>query len=184
MPAAAGGLPTAADGRSVPYFSIFYSNRTGLRPNNREVPRKSKLWALPLLSMFQSYFQWKNIINPSSTLHIRCLFWWKKEIYIFFPKWPKEVAGGPFTEETKTSPTAGSPRGRTERRLVKLPATRTTNLRSAALPQKRCLAGNRRLVEHGDNNYSLELLFSLWETNLSYRNRALNKQLCWRLPQV
>ena len=28
MPAAAGGLPTAADGRSVPYFSTFYSNRT------------------------------------------------------------------------------------------------------------------------------------------------------------
>ena len=104
--------------------------------------------------------------------------------------------------------------GGTERRLVKLPATRTTNLRSAALPQKRCLAGNRRLVEHGDNNYSLELLFSLWETNLSYRNsnrrlvehgdnnyslellfslwetnlsyrnRALNKQLCWRLQQL
>ena len=65
-----------------------------------------------------------------------------------------------------------------------LPATRTTNLRSAALPQKRCLAGNRRLVEHGDNNYSLELLFSQWETNLSYRNRALNKQLCWRFRQV
>ena len=53
------------------------------------------------------------------------------------------------------------PLGGTERRLVKLPSTRTTNLRSAALPQKRCLAGNRRLVEHGDNNYSLELLFSL-----------------------
>ena len=62
------------------------------------------------------------------------------------------------------------PLGGTERRLVKVDATRTTNLRSAALPQKRCLAGNRRLVEHGDNNYSLELLFSLWETNLSYRN--------------
>ena len=43
MPAVAGGLPTAAYGRSVPYFSTFYSNRTGLRPNSREVPRKSKL---------------------------------------------------------------------------------------------------------------------------------------------
>ena len=72
----------------------------------------------------------------------------------------------------------------TERRIVKLTATRTTNLRSAALPQKRCLTGNRRLVEHRDNNYSLELLFSLWETNLSYRNRALKQQLCWRLGQV
>ena len=77
-----------------------------------------------------------------------------------------------------------TPLGFSERRLVKLPATRTTNLRSAALHEKRCLAGHRRLVEHGDNNYSLELLFSQWETNLSYRNRALNKQLCWRLPQV
>ena len=51
-------------------------------------------------------------------------------------------------------------------------------------PKKRCLVHNRRLVEHGDNNYSLELLFSLWETNLSYRNRALNKQLCWRFGQL
>ena len=76
------------------------------------------------------------------------------------------------------------PLGGTEQRLVKLPATRTTNLRSAALPQKRCLAGNRRLVEHRDNNYSLELLFSQWETNLSYRNRGLIKQLCWRFRQV
>ena len=67
---------------------------------------------------------------------------------------------------------------------LSIPATRTTNLRSAALPQKRCLAGNRRLVEHRDNNYSLELLFSQWETNLSYRNRGLNKQLCWRLGQL
>ena len=31
---------------------------------------------------------------------------------------------------------------------LSIPATRTTNLRSAALPQKRCLTGNRRLVEH------------------------------------
>ena len=148
IPAAAGRLPTAADGRFVSYFSTFYSNRAGLRPNSSEVPRKSKLWALPLLSMFpvaylrtfracpapldlgrrcrirkgtlktcryvciygapvdqgaplsvmpwpfenscvrhcmfQSYFQWKIIINPSSNLHIRCLFWWKKEIYNFF----------------------------------------------------------------------------------------------------
>ena len=76
------------------------------------------------------------------------------------------------------------PLGGTERRLVKLPATRTTNLRSAAPPEKRCLAGNRRLVEHGDNNYSLELLFSQRETNLSYRNRALNKQLCPRCGQL
>ena len=43
---------------------------------------------------------------------------------------------------------------------------------------------HRRLVEHRDNNYSLEMLFSLLETNLSYRNRALNKQLCWRFRQV
>ena len=32
-----------------------------------------------------------------------------------------------------------TPLGGTERRLIELPATRTTNLRSAALPQKRCL---------------------------------------------
>ena len=44
--------------------------------------------------------------------------------------------------------------------------------------------GHRRLVEHGDNNYSLELLFSLWETNLSYRNRALKQQLCPRFRQL
>ena len=40
-----------------------------------------------------------------------------------------------------------TPLGGTERRLIKLPVTRTTNLRFAALPEKRCLAGNRRLVE-------------------------------------
>ena len=101
MPAAAGGLPTAADGRSVPYFSTFYSNRTGLRPNSREVPRKSKLWALPLLSMFQSYFQWMNIINPSSTLHIRCLFWWKKEDLYIFPKMAKGSRWWPLYRRDK-----------------------------------------------------------------------------------
>ena len=41
-----------------------------------------------------------------------------------------------------------TPLGGTERRLIELSATRTTNLRSAALPQKRCLVHNRRLVEH------------------------------------
>ena len=45
-----------------------------------------------------------------------------------------------------------TPLGGTERRLTELPATRTTNLRSAALPQKRCLTGlKRKLVESSLN---------------------------------
>ena len=112
------------------------------------------------------------------------VFWKNGDLDIFFSKMAKGSRWWPLYRTDKTSPTAGSPRGRTERRLVKPMATRTTNLRSAALAQKRCLAGNRRLVEHGDNNYSLELLFSQWETNLSHRNRGLKQQLCPRLPQV
>ena len=60
----------------------------------------------------------------------------------------KEVAGGPFTEETKTSPTAGSSRGnRTAACQTNSHTNNQPSVRSAtpkALPR----AGNRRLVEH------------------------------------
>ena len=101
--------------------------------------------------------------------HSRCLFWktgfrnlsnvrlmpyWKNgDLINFFENGRKEVAGGPFTEETKTSPTASSLRQ--DRTAACQIATRTTNLRSAALPQKRCLVHSPSLKKSSSISVSI-----------------------------